>query len=80
MYTWPTDHEIVDNLQERELKLIRKTIITYGCEDAPVKWHLTTIRNNMKGWIATTPLADQTKTVSVSRKRKGLYEILDIFS
>lgn len=49
MYTWPSDHEIIDNLHERELKLIRKSIVTYDCEDEPVKWHLTTRRNNMKG-------------------------------
>lgn len=80
MYTWPSDPEIIDNLHERELNLIREIIITYGCEDAPVKWHLTTRRNDMKGWIATTPLADQMKKVSVSGKRKGLYQILDFLS
>lgn len=80
MYRWLSSYEIVDNLHERELKLIRKIIITCDRGNVLRKWHLTTRRGRPKDWIATTRLADQMKELSFSGKRHGLYEILGILS
>lgn len=80
MNTWPSSCEIVDNLHKRELKLIRKMLITSDRGKVLRKWHLTTRRGSMKGWIATDPPGDQMKELSFSGKRKGLYEILGILS
>ena len=80
MYKWPSSCEIVDNLHKRELKLIRRIIITCDRGGVLRKWHLTTRRGKPKDWIATTRLADQMKELSFSGKRHGLYEILGILS
>ena len=80
MYRWPSACEIVGNLHDRELKLIRKIIINCDCGNAPGKWHLTKRRSSMKGWIATNLEADKPKELSLGGKRNGLYRILDMLS
>ena len=80
MNRWPSSCEIVDNLHKRELKLIRKIVITSDRGNVLRKWHLTTRRGSMEGWIATDPLGEQMKELSFLGKRHGLYEILGILS
>lgn len=71
----PPVRDFIDDLQDRELDLIQRIIISDDYN--PKEWQLTTRRDSMPGWTVIRPRDyGSTDTDTVGGKRSGLYHIV----
>jgi hypothetical protein len=78
----PPNQDIVNNLHDKEIDLIRKIVVVFeiGRFWTTQEWHLTPRSDGMHGWVIARPLQDDAELLTMVGKKSGLLKALAIVS